>query len=54
MEFQSTESIREVENYRVDLSGVTILELVIDPDIRGGFARAPSRTFVCLDVVQGL
>jgi hypothetical protein len=38
--FSPPDSIREVENYRVDLSYVTILELVIDPDIRGGPARA--------------
>jgi hypothetical protein len=34
------ELMREVENYRVELSGVTVLELVIDPDISGGSARA--------------
>ena len=31
---------REVEDYDVDLSGVTILELKIVPDISGGNARA--------------
>ena len=34
------ESIREVEKYQVDLSGVTVFELVINPDISGGSARA--------------
>jgi hypothetical protein len=31
---------REVEDYRVELSGVTVLELVIVPDISRGTARA--------------
>jgi hypothetical protein len=31
---------REVENYEVDLDGVTALELKIVPDISGGSARA--------------
>jgi hypothetical protein len=30
----------EVEDYRVDLSGVAVLELTIIPDIAGGVARA--------------
>ncbi len=38
--FSPPESIREVEEYQVDLSGVTILELVIKPNIGGGIARA--------------
>jgi hypothetical protein len=38
--FTPPESIREVEEYRVDLAGVTVLELVINPDIAGGVARA--------------
>jgi hypothetical protein len=29
----------EMENYRVELDGVTVLELKILPDIRGGSAR---------------
>jgi hypothetical protein len=33
-------SIREAEEYRVELSGVNVLELVIVPDISGGVARA--------------
>jgi hypothetical protein len=33
-------TIREVEDYGVDLSGVTVLELVIVPDISRGSARA--------------
>lgn len=38
--FGPPESIREAEDYRVDLSGVTALELVIVPDKSGGDARA--------------
>ena len=34
------ESKREVEEYRVDLSNVTVLELVIKPNIDGGVVRA--------------
>jgi hypothetical protein len=33
-------STREIEDYRVDLWGVTVLELTISPDISGGDARA--------------
>ena len=38
--FSPPNSIREIEEYRVDLSGVTVLELVIVPDISRGSARA--------------
>ena len=38
--FSPPNAIREVEEYRVDLSGVTVLELVIVPDISRGAARA--------------
>lgn len=38
--FNPPESKREVEEYRVDLSNVTVLELVIKPNIDGGVARA--------------
>ena len=31
---------REVEEYQLDLSGVTVLELMINPHIGGGVARA--------------
>ena len=34
--FSPPESIREVEEYRVQLSSVTILELLINPNISGG------------------
>jgi hypothetical protein len=32
-----------VEEYRAELSGVTVLELVINPNIGGGAARASLR-----------
>jgi hypothetical protein len=38
--FSPPQAIREVEAYQVDLSGVTVLELVIVPDIGRGAARA--------------
>jgi hypothetical protein len=38
--FSPPGSIREVEQYQVDLHNVEVLELVIKPDIAGGFARA--------------
>ena len=38
--FSPPNSLREVEEYRVELSGVTVLELVIVPDISRGSAHA--------------
>ena len=38
--FSPPDTIHEVEEYRVELSGVTVLELVIVPDISRGAARA--------------
>jgi hypothetical protein len=38
--FGPPETIREAEDYRVDLAGVTAIELVIVPDKSGGDARA--------------
>ena len=38
--FSPPEAAREVEDYDVDLDGVTALELRIVPDISGGSARA--------------
>jgi hypothetical protein len=38
--FSPPESIREVEQYQVDLYNVKVLELVIKPEIGGGVARA--------------
>jgi len=38
--FSPPESTREVEEYQVDLANVTLLELIIKPNIGGGVARA--------------
>src|ERR1700722_5784101 len=38
--FGPPSSIREVEEYRVELSSVAVLELIIKPNISGGAARA--------------
>ena len=42
--FSPPESIREVEQYQVELHDVKVLELVIKPDISGGVARASLKT----------
>ena len=41
--FSPPDSIRELEQYQVDLHSVNVLELVIKPDIAGGGARASLR-----------
>lgn len=38
--FSPPASTREIEEYQVDLSNVTVLELVINPNISGGLDRA--------------
>ena len=38
--FSPPHTTTEVEDYRVDLSQVTVLEMTITPDITGGLARA--------------
>lgn len=43
--FSPPETIRELEEYQVELSGVTVLELVINPNIGGGVARASLKNF---------
>jgi hypothetical protein len=40
VEFQPPNTVREAEDYQVDLSGLKVLELVIVPDISRGPARA--------------
>ena len=45
--FSPPESIREVEEYQVSLANVTVLELVIKPNIGGGSARASLKN-LCL------
>ncbi len=38
--FSPPDSTREVEDYEVDLVGLTVLEISISPDIKGGWASA--------------
>jgi hypothetical protein len=38
--FSPPETVRELQEYQVELSEVTVLELIITPDISGGMARA--------------
>jgi hypothetical protein len=38
--FSPPDSVRELEEYQVQLSGVTVLELIISPNVGGGAARA--------------
>jgi hypothetical protein len=38
--FSPPHTITEVEDYRVDLSEVAVLEMTITPDVAGGLARA--------------
>jgi hypothetical protein len=42
--FSPPDTVREVEEYQVELSDVTVLELVIVPDISRGAARASLRS----------
>ena len=37
--FSPPQTIREVEEYQVELSNVTVLELIIVPNVSGGAAR---------------
>ncbi len=43
--FSAPPSTREAEDYRVELSDVTILELTIVPNVSGGAARASLKSF---------
>jgi hypothetical protein len=38
--FSPPNTIREIEEYQLELSDVTVLELIIVPDVSGGTARA--------------
>jgi hypothetical protein len=38
--FSPPDNTREIEEYEVDLVGLTVLEIIISPDISGGCARA--------------
>jgi hypothetical protein len=42
--FSPPDSVREIEDYSVDLSEVAVLELIIDPDKGGREARASVRS----------
>ena len=44
--FSPPQATTEVEEYRVDLSDVTVLELIITPEIGGGTARASLKSLV--------
>ena len=44
--FSPPHTITETEEYRVDLSEVTVLEMTITPDIAGGLARASLNSLV--------
>lgn len=43
--FSSPNNAQEIEDYAVNLDGLTTLELSIDPDISGGLARASVAQF---------
>jgi hypothetical protein len=43
--FSSPDSVREVEEYQVELSAVTVLELTINPDVAGRVSRASLKNF---------
>ena len=45
--FSPPENVREIEDYEVDLVGLTVLEISISPDISGGCSRA-SIAVLCL------
>ena len=38
--FSPPETVREVEEYQVELSNVSVLELIIEPNMSGGAASA--------------
>jgi len=44
--FSAPTSTREIEDYRVELSDITMLQLTIMPDISGGAARASLKTLL--------
>lgn len=43
--FSPPGSMHEAEEFQVELSGVTVLELIVNPNISGGAARASLRNF---------
>jgi hypothetical protein len=48
--FSPPETTREIEDYQVELSDVTVIELVIVPDNRRGAARASLKSKVAIEV----
>ena len=52
--FSPPDAMRESEEYQVQLSDVTALELIIVPDISRGAARASLKTMPCLDSLASL
>ena len=42
--FSPPHTVRELQAYEVELSDITVLELIITPDISGGTARASVKT----------
>jgi hypothetical protein len=42
--FSPPETVREIQEYQVELTNVTTLELIVTPDISGGTARASLKT----------
>jgi hypothetical protein len=48
--FSPPERMREVEEYQVELSNVTVLELTIVPNTSGGSARASLKSLAGLEV----
>lgn len=43
--FSPPQTVREAEEYQVELSNVTVLELIIVPNISGGLARASLKSW---------
>jgi hypothetical protein len=50
--FSPPNTIREIEEYQLELSDVTVLELTIVPDISGGRLGLRSRVCACVDPVE--
>jgi hypothetical protein len=44
--FSPPDTVREVQDYEVELTGVTVLELIITPENSGGTARASLKSFL--------
>jgi hypothetical protein len=44
--FSPPETVREVQEYQVELLDVALIELIVIPDISGGSARASVKSFL--------